>query len=375
MTKRISFNENLRKKGNNQIPKYHLLRKRLFEKVISFHKTYLLQNKSFPQQYFNILKYKVPYYNPKQLVDFLLFGPMSKNYLKPLLFSRDFNGNTLLHFAAKLNYRYFVEKIISLFYMEEMLEIRRIHKVRQYVSLKNYDNLNALQLAVKNGNIGIFCVLSPAIGKTPGYIQEMAEEEETVSTAMRAIVSYSCQCRLSEVNGRNLFHIAAQRGSVEILKIILPFFDIHSLDRSKNTALHYAVEANKVEAARFLLLNGANQYLKNRVGGVGSRFPKEKSSIGKSSRELAIKNGNPEMLELFGICNTPGSCTDDSMIDEESMIEDEESFDDEQEFPGEEEDPEPTVTYLFDDNMIIDNEPETHVPPFSDEAFRENHQY
>ena len=67
--------------------------------------------------------------------------------------------------------------------------------------------------------------------------------------------------------GDQLLHIAAARGDIETVTILLENnVDVNAFGEMENTALHYALEAGHLNVADLLKLRGANGELKNRFG-------------------------------------------------------------------------------------------------------------
>ena len=93
-------------------------------------------------------------------------------------------------------------------------------------------------------------------------------------------------------------HIAAWEGNVPIGKLLIEKgCDINFLDPNRycsttstnsdtnNTALHISTKRGKIEFVKFLLKQGADAQIKN--------------GQGKTAKEIAIKNGNIELIDLF----------------------------------------------------------------------------
>jgi ankyrin repeat protein len=78
---------------------------------------------------------------------------------------------------------------------------------------------------------------------------------------IRALVAKGAQLNVLDNHGRTPLHLAASGGHSEVLKVLLEAEDGEWVDRknrSEDTALHNAVTANSLEAARILVEHGAS---------------------------------------------------------------------------------------------------------------------
>lgn len=99
------------------------------------------------------------------------------------------------------------------------------------------------------------------------YVKE--GNTEKVSSILSAYNNVSLEKALNDLDdcGLNLVHWAADRGFVDILKILLSYgINVDLTDSENQTALHYAVSCGHVECVELLLANGAKADIKDNDG-------------------------------------------------------------------------------------------------------------
>ena len=134
------------------------------------------------------------------------------------------------------------------------------------------DDANILRMAIIKGNIDLVKLLIQA-----GASIQPATPNREISAPI---------------------HFAAWEGNVPIAKLLIEKgCDINFLDPNRycsttstnsdtdNTALHISTKRGKIEFVKFLLKQGADAKIKN--------------GQGKTAKEIAIKNGNIELIDLF----------------------------------------------------------------------------
>ena len=169
---------------------------------------------------------------------------------------KDKQGNTILHHTIK----HFNKKLNNNSYLIEYL----IPKLPiSYINTVNF------------------------LGNTPMTLAVYDRKFE----CMKAL--YSCKNKKKRpnlnhmnINGRTVLMHAAMRDDIEIIEFLLncippPNLDIFS-DKVHKTALTYAVEHNKSKSTKILIENGANFYIKNKLG--------------KTARDIA-ENGSIKILK------------------------------------------------------------------------------
>jgi ankyrin repeat protein len=108
---------------------------------------------------------------------------------------------------------------------------------------------------------------------------------------IRAIVAKAAWLDVQDNNGRTPLHLAAQKGHAEVVNALLRAKDGDWVDRknkSKCTALHDAVTANEVEAARVLVEYGASMSCQTYPGYTST-----------SPLAQAVRGRRAEIVQLF----------------------------------------------------------------------------
>ena len=83
----------------------------------------------------------------------------------------------------------------------------------------------------------------------------------------------------------NPLHVAAEKGDIKMIELVLPRFEIDSLDERGQTPLMLAATFGKKAAFEMLIQNDANPYLK--------------CSLGDCLLHFAAAGGNPHILEYL----------------------------------------------------------------------------
>ena len=191
----------------------------------------------------------------------------SKYDLARLLLSKGADANATLLQAFKENYNL------------EILKVLVEHSADVNVSFSSETETNLLHSAIKKGDIDM--------------VKFLIEAGATLQPTSYNIRQTLCQS--------SPLHIAARDGNVDIAKLLLEKgCDINCLETRisennywsqvsssevDNTALHIAAKEGKLKFVKFLLKNGADATLKN--------------GKGKTPKEIAIRNGNIELIDLF----------------------------------------------------------------------------
>ena len=83
-------------------------------------------------------------------------------------------------------------------------------------------------------------------------------------------------CCISNFPNRKMYtplHIAASRGSLKSMKVLLDFgIDVNILDNKDNTALHEACRTGHSASAELLIKNSMNIKMKNHIGATALHF-------------------------------------------------------------------------------------------------------
>ena len=83
----------------------------------------------------------------------------------------------------------------------------------------------------------------------------------------------------------NALHVAAKNGNIEMIKLVLPHFDINSIDESGETPLILAAAHGKYAAVQMLIQNAADPHLE--------------CSFGQCLLHFAAEGGNPHILRYL----------------------------------------------------------------------------
>ena len=100
-------------------------------------------------------------------------------------------------------------------------------------------------------------------------------------------------CCISNFPNRKMYtplHIAASRGSLKSMKVLLDFgIDVNILDNKDNTALHEACRTGHSASAELLIKSNVNIKMKNHIGATALHFACMKGM--SKIAVLLIKNG------------------------------------------------------------------------------------
>ena len=107
------------------------------------------------------------------------------------------------------------------------------------------------------------------------------------STSVNSLLSFSPKLAfIKDTKGRHPAHVAASKGYVEIMEILLSKgADIESIDKEKRTPMHYAAEAGSKPMVQFLLAKGA----------LATAEDKNR----KTPKDMANMNGHGEIIEII----------------------------------------------------------------------------
>lgn len=107
------------------------------------------------------------------------------------------------------------------------------------------------------------------------------------SVSINSLLNFSPKLAfVKDTNGRLPTHLAALKGYVEIMEILLSKgADIESNDKEKRTPLHYAAEAGSRQMVEFLLAKGA------------LTMPEDRKR--KTPKDLANMNGHGEIIDIL----------------------------------------------------------------------------
>lgn len=99
-----------------------------------------------------------------------------------------------------------------------------------------------------------------------------------------------------DLNGRTWMHHAAESGSWGCMSVLRKHgLEIDSPDVSGETPLHRAVTRNHLEAAQWLLVNGANPNASNRMGGTPTLYAAEWSA--DAVEQLILGGGDHTVVD------------------------------------------------------------------------------
>ena len=107
------------------------------------------------------------------------------------------------------------------------------------------------------------------------------------SVSVNSLLSFSPKLAFAkDANGRLPTHLAALKGFVEIMEVLLSKgADVESNDKEKRTPMHYAAEAGSKQMVEFLLAKGAQANPEDRKH--------------KTPKDLANMNGHGEIIEIL----------------------------------------------------------------------------
>jgi ankyrin repeat protein len=131
-------------------------------------------------------------------------------------------------------------------------------------------------------------------GETALMIAALKDNEEVLKALLEAGASFDIKNKRS---GDNPLHQAARTGAVKSMEILLKKYPgiVNLTNNNDYTALHFAAENGRVAAVKFLIKNGANLFIKCKVGTNGE--------YSRTALELAARNASaardPEIAKAY----------------------------------------------------------------------------
>ena len=196
--------------------------------------------------------------------------------------------------------------------LEKLLNDQELNEYLLYD--KNSFSVNIFEISSEIGDLGIFRILKKYLLKNIAILKHLinnnidgkknifhiaASKNQIISLLFFYSFYYNNNIHISILDikdnfGHTPLHIACTLGFYNFVQYLINLgVNMNDLDKDNKTALFFAVESKSVQIVKYLIINGADKYIKDKIGKIAKDYTKDNNIIDiledKSWSDIACK--------------------------------------------------------------------------------------